>query len=79
MYPEVFAEFAKFERDYGDVAVLPTRAFFYGLKPGEEISVDIEPGKTLFIKLDPPRRGGQGGPPHRHLRTERHGPRDRHS
>jgi pyruvate carboxylase len=51
MYPEVFAEYAKFERDYSDLAVLPTSAFFYGLKPGEEISVDIEPGKTLFIKL----------------------------
>jgi pyruvate carboxylase len=51
MYPEVYAEFAKFSRDYGDVSVLPTAAFFYGLKPGEEISVDIEEGKTLFIKL----------------------------
>jgi len=51
MYPEVFAEHAKFERDYSDLAVLPTSAFFYGLAPGEEISVDIEPGKTLFIKL----------------------------
>ncbi len=30
---------------------LPTPAFFYGLKPGEEISVDIEEGKTLFIKF----------------------------
>jgi pyruvate carboxylase len=38
-------------RDYSDVSVLPTPAFFYGLKPGEEISVDIEEGKTLFIKL----------------------------
>ena len=60
MYPEVFAEFAKFARDYSDVAVLPTPAFFYGLKPGEEISVDIEEGKTLFIKLIHHRRGGQG-------------------
>jgi pyruvate carboxylase len=51
MYPEVFAEFSKFARDYSDIAVLPTPAFFYGLKPGEEISVDIEEGKTLFIKL----------------------------
>lgn len=51
MYPEVFAEFARFIRDYSDVAVLPTPAFFYGLKPGEEISVDIEEGKTLFIKF----------------------------
>ena len=51
MYPEVFAEFVKFKRDYSEVGVLPTPAFFYGLKPGEEISVDIEAGKTLFIKL----------------------------
>ena len=51
MYPEVFAEFAKFVRDYSDVGVLPTPAFFYGLKAGEEISVSIEAGKTLFIKL----------------------------
>jgi pyruvate carboxylase len=51
MYPEVFAEFARFDRDYSDVSILPTPAFFYGLNPGEEISVNIEPGKTLFIKL----------------------------
>jgi len=51
MYPEVFAEFARFEREYSDVSVLPTPAFFYGLRPGEEISVNIEAGKTLFIKL----------------------------
>jgi pyruvate carboxylase len=51
MYPEVFAEFARFEREYSDVSVLPTPAFFYGLRPGEEITVNIEAGKTLFIKL----------------------------
>ncbi len=51
MYPEVFAEFARFSRDGADASVLPTPAFFYGLKPGEEISVSIEEGKTLFIKL----------------------------
>jgi pyruvate carboxylase len=51
MYPEVYSEFARFARDFGDVSALPTPAFFYGLKPGEEISVSIEEGKTLFIKL----------------------------
>jgi pyruvate carboxylase len=51
MYPEVFAEFARFDREYSDVSVLPTPAFFYGLTPGEEIAVSIEAGKTLFIKL----------------------------
>ncbi|HZV35155.1 MAG TPA: pyruvate carboxylase, partial [Verrucomicrobiae bacterium] len=51
MYPEVFAEFARYVREYSDLSVLPTPAFFYGLRPGEEISVDIEEGKTLFIRL----------------------------
>jgi len=51
MYPQVFSEFMKFTRDYGDVSVLPTGAFFYGLRPNQEISVSIEEGKTLFIKL----------------------------
>ncbi|MEY5027259.1 MAG: hypothetical protein RLZZ244_2787 [Verrucomicrobiota bacterium] len=51
MYPQVFADFAKFQREFSDVGVLPTPAFFYGLQPGEEISVSIEEGKVLFIKL----------------------------
>ena len=51
MYPDVFAAFSKFEREFGDVSVLPTPSFFYGLKPGEEVAVEIEQGKTLFIKL----------------------------
>ncbi|MEO6002873.1 MAG: pyruvate carboxylase [Opitutus sp.] len=51
MYPAVFADFTKHQREYGDVSVLPTPAFFYGLKPGEEISVEIEEGKVLIIRL----------------------------
>lgn len=61
MYPAVFSEFARSLRDFGDVSVLPTPAFFYGLQQGEEISVDIEEGKTLFIKLinvGPPDKDG---------------------
>jgi len=51
MYPEVYAEFVRFRHTYDDVTMVPTSAFFYGLQPGEETSVEIEPGKTLFIKL----------------------------
>jgi pyruvate carboxylase len=51
MYPEVYADFVKFQRTYGEVNMIPTSAFFYGLRPLEEISVEIEPGKILFIKL----------------------------
>jgi pyruvate carboxylase len=51
MYPQVFQDFAKYEKDFGDVSVIPTAAFFYGLKLGQEITVEIEEGKTLFIRL----------------------------
>ena len=33
------------------LSVLPTPVFFYGMEPGEEVSVDIEPGKTLIVKF----------------------------
>ncbi len=51
MYPEVFASFEKIRQDYSDVSVLPTTAFFYGLHHRQEISVTIETGKTLIIRL----------------------------
>ena len=51
MYPQVFADFTKHQQNYGDVDVLPTPAFFYGLKVGEEISVSIEEGKILIVRL----------------------------
>ena len=36
---------------YSDVSILPTPNFFFGMEPGEEISADIEPGKTLIIRF----------------------------
>ncbi len=51
MYPAVFAEFEKHRREFGEVSALPTSAFFYGLRRGEEINVEIEAGKSLIIRL----------------------------
>jgi len=51
LYPDVFAKYDKFRQTYSDVSVLPTPAFFYGLKSGEEITVEIESGKSLIIKF----------------------------
>jgi pyruvate carboxylase len=51
LYPRVFPEFAAHQVKYSDTSVLPTSVFFYGMQPGEEISVDIEKGKTLIIKF----------------------------
>jgi pyruvate carboxylase len=51
LYLEVFLKYDRFRQAYSDVSVLPTPAFFYGLKSGEEITVEIESGKSLIIKF----------------------------
>ncbi len=50
LYPQVFLDYAKHMQTYDNTSVIPTPAFFYGLTSGEEISVEIEPGKRLIIK-----------------------------
>ncbi len=49
LYPSVFLDYAEHWREYGDTTVIPTRNFFFGLQPGDEINVEIEPGKTLIV------------------------------
>ena len=51
MYPKVFLDYMGRHRLYGPVRTLPTRTFFYGMQPGEEITSEIDPGKTLEIRL----------------------------
>jgi pyruvate carboxylase len=51
LYPRVYDDFLKHQAAYSDVSVLPTPVFFYGMEKGDEISTDIEPGKTLIVKF----------------------------
>ena len=51
LYPKVYEDYIKHPTTYGDVSVLDTLTFFYGLNVGETIQVEIETGKTLIIKL----------------------------
>jgi pyruvate carboxylase len=51
LYPRVFQDYAQHAAKHGDVSVLPTPAFLEGMLPGEELSVEIERGKTLVIRL----------------------------
>ncbi len=51
MYPKVFMDYRARHRLYGPVRALPTRTFFYGMAPGDEITTEIDPGKTLEIRL----------------------------
>ncbi|HUQ94964.1 MAG TPA: pyruvate carboxylase [Bryobacteraceae bacterium] len=51
MYPDVFLKFSKNRQTWGDVEVLPTPQFFYGMEKDIEISIEIEPGKVLIVKF----------------------------
>ncbi|NUK28986.1 pyruvate carboxylase [Parageobacillus sp. VR-IP] len=51
LYPKVFLEYAETVKKYGDISVLDTPTFLYGMRLGEEIEVEIEKGKTLIVKL----------------------------
>ncbi len=50
LYPQVYLDYDKHVRRFSETAVLPTPVFFYGLQPGEEVTVEIEEGKALVIQ-----------------------------
>ena len=51
LYPKVYQEFISHVDKYSDTSGLPTPVFFYGQTHGEEIAVDIEPGKRLIVRF----------------------------
>ena len=51
MYPKVFQDYLLHHSQFGPVRCLPTSVFFYGMENSQEISVEIDPGKTLEIRL----------------------------
>jgi pyruvate carboxylase len=51
MYPTVFVEYMRRHLETGPVRTLPTFNFFHGMEPGDSISVEIDPGKILEIRL----------------------------
>jgi pyruvate carboxylase len=61
MYPKVFRQYHAHYQQYGDIRYLPTHAFFFGLKRGEEILVKLQRGKSISVRLlyrsEPDERG----------------------
>lgn len=51
LYPKVFDDYQEHYEKYALVRTLPTWAFFYGMKEGEEILVNMDKGKTLLIEF----------------------------
>ncbi|MFE2136400.1 pyruvate carboxylase, partial [Streptomyces sp. NPDC059466] len=52
LFPGPAKEFEAHRDAYGDTGVLPSKDFFYGLRPGEEHEVDLDPGVRLLIVLE---------------------------
>ena len=50
MYPRVWLDYAAERAQYGDVGILPSSVFFYGMDPGQEVTVELERGKTLIVR-----------------------------
>ncbi len=52
LFPGPTGEQSAAKERYGDVSVLPTKAFLYGLEIGEELAVDLEPGVRIYVRLE---------------------------
>ena len=51
LYPKVFESFFHNKKEYGEVWHIPTINFFYGLKPDEEVLIEIARGKSILVRL----------------------------
>jgi pyruvate carboxylase len=63
MYPKVYEDFYNAREEYGDVSIIPTKAFWYGLNSNEEILIHIDEGKTILVRYlfqtDPDEEGNR--------------------
>lgn len=50
-YPKVFEEYASHKKEYGEVFYLPTTTFFYGLTSNEETLIELDPGKSILVRM----------------------------
>ncbi|MDR1299527.1 MAG: pyruvate carboxylase [Oscillospiraceae bacterium] len=50
LYPKVVQDYQEYQQEYGYISNMSSQVFFNGLNIGETTKIDIEDGKTLFIK-----------------------------
>ena len=51
LYPKVYEEYHENRNRYGDLSVLPSPQFFYGMKEGEEVLIELSEGKSIMVRL----------------------------
>lgn len=51
LFPGPTKEFLLVRETYGDVSVIDTKDYLYGLSVGEETTIEVEPGVRLYVEL----------------------------
>ncbi len=51
LYPKVYEQYVKTYEQFGNVAILDTPTFFFGMRDNEKIEIEIDKGKILIIQL----------------------------
>jgi pyruvate carboxylase len=72
LFPKPYEEFRKAVDKWGDVSVIPTEAFWYGLRPGHRLKVEREPGVEVLVELETIGEPDEAGLRTLHLRVNGH-------
>jgi pyruvate carboxylase len=75
MYPEVFVKFAHNRQAWGDVDVLPTPQFYYGMERSTDVAVELEAGQDAGGEVSDRGRAASRRHAHGFLRAQRPAPR----
>ena len=52
LFPGPTRDFLDVRENYGDISVIKTRDYLYGLRPGEESVIEVEAGVSLYVSLE---------------------------
>jgi len=52
LFPGPTRDFREVKENYGDISVIKTRDYLYGLRPGEESVIEVEAGVSLYVSLE---------------------------
>ncbi|MBW4837498.1 MAG: pyruvate carboxylase [Staphylococcaceae bacterium] len=52
LYPKVYNQYIQTKEQYGDLSLLDTPTFLFGMRNGETVEIEIDTGKRLIIKLE---------------------------
>ena len=51
LYPKVYEQYVQTYEKFGDVSILDTPTFFFGMRDNETVEIEIDKGKILIITL----------------------------